>query len=438
MKKIILVAGLIAASGTLIADDFILDYEFADGEIASGAEVNANFQALEGKANEHDVDATYNNAVLGSGLTNLQYSIVDCTQELGQYNTAVGVGAIDTNVYGSSNTAMGYSALANMTPDVNAMFTSGAGCTIGGDQNTAVGALSGAASTLATGQTSVGYSSLDSMTGNVSPNTAIGAFAMSDAASGGFNTAVGYAALALERTVADNVGDWNTAVGNRAMSRNINGTRNTAVGAGALASGVGNQGSYNVAIGFNALGSNDGDPTVDDVAGCEFANGYLEGNGSANVGIGYAALGAVDMGCRNTAVGHSAGPTYNGGSEFVNTTALGYEAEVTQSNQIALGNDDIETVVTAGTLTLGQITYPNVSGNTDQVLVTNGTDTASWVDVSTLPGVAMMTDELTGRIAELESRLEEQQEYLLAVIEAQQEQIAALERVVSMDQFAAR
>ena len=85
MKKIILVAGLIAASGALIAEELVLDYEFADGEIASGAEVNANFQALEGKANEHDVDATYNNAVLGSGLTNLQYSIVDCTQELGQY-----------------------------------------------------------------------------------------------------------------------------------------------------------------------------------------------------------------------------------------------------------------------------------------------------------------------------------------------------------------
>ena len=435
MKKIILVAGLIATSGALIADELILDYEFADGEIASGAEVNANFQALEGKSNEHDVDATYNNAVLGSGLTNLQYSIVDCTQELGQYNTAVGVGAIETNVYGSSNTAMGYSALTNITPDVNTMFTSGGGCTIGGDQNTAVGALSGSASTSATGQTSVGYRSLDSMTGSVSPNTAIGAYAMSDAAIGGSNTAVGYAALALERTVADNVGAWNTAVGDRAMRRNINGRRNTAVGAGALASFAGNQGSYNVAIGFNALSSNDGDPAVDDVAGCESGGGYSYGNGSANVGIGYEALGAVDMGCRNTAVGHEAGPT---SGDFVNTAALGYKAAVTQSNQITLGNGDIETVVTAGTLTLGQITYPNVSGNTDQVLVTNGTDTASWVDIGSLPRVAMMTDELTGRIAELESRLEEQQEYLLAVIEAQQEQIAALERVVSMDQFAAR
>ena len=438
MKRSLLVLGLIAASGALIADELILDYEFADGEIASGAEVNANFQALEGKANEHDVDATYNNAVLGNGLTNLQYSIVDCTQELGQYNTAVGVGAIDANIYGSNNTAMGYSALANITPDVNALFTSGAGCTIGGDQNTAVGALSASASTLATGQTSVGYRSLDSMTGAVSPNTAIGAFAMAEAATGGANTALGYAALALERSDADNLGGWNTAVGDRAMRRHANGSRNTAVGAGALASSVGNQGSYNVAIGFNALSSNDGDSTVDDVAGCEFANGYFEGNASANVGIGYAALGAIDMGCRNTAVGHQAGPTYNGGSEFVNTTALGYKAEVTQSNQIVLGNGDIEAVVTAGTLTLGQITYPNVSGNTDQVLVTNGTDTASWVDVSTLPGVAMITDELTGRIAELESRLEEQQEYLLAVIEAQQEQIAKLESMVGATQLASR
>jgi hypothetical protein len=51
---------------------------------------------------------------------------------------------------------------------------------------------------------------------------------------------------------------------------------------------------------------------------------------------------------------------------------------VNRSNQIKLGNASIDTVITAGKLKLGTITYPNTAGTNGYVLTTNGSGSASW------------------------------------------------------------
>ena len=69
-------------------------------------------------------------------------------------------------------------------------------------------------------------------------------------------------------------------------------------------------------------------------------------------------------------------------STYSNSTALGYNAQVTASNQIQLGNSSVTNVKTSGTLTLGSITYPNTAGTNGYYLKTDGSGNASWASVS--------------------------------------------------------
>jgi hypothetical protein len=109
---------------------------------------------------------------------------------------------------------------------------------------------------------------------------------------GGGNTGVGRDAL---QSITD--GAVNTAIGNLALQSNTEGSDNTAVGYGAL--GLNTIGGFNTAVGLDAL--------------------------SANI-----------TGLSNTAVGYSAGP-YAGMHSLANSTAIGANATVSQSNTLALG-----------------------------------------------------------------------------------------------------
>ena len=116
------------------------------------------------------------------------------------------------NNNGTSNTAIGSSALTNNT---------------GGSANTATGSAA-----------------LLSNTGG-SDNTATGVFALRGNTTGNFNTATGQNAL-LENTI----GGDNTAIGYNALDANTTGNSNTAIGRGALGSNT--IGSNNTAIGISA------------------------------------------------------------------------------------------------------------------------------------------------------------------------------------------
>jgi len=109
-------------------------------------------------------------------------------------NTAVGMGALQSNTSGSSNTAFGGSALSSNTT---------------GDLNTAIGLSSMAANTTGYYNTAVGQGSLYSNNGIA--NTAIGVRAGNGSIDANNSTLMGYEALLNVTT-----GDFNTAIGYQA------------------------------------------------------------------------------------------------------------------------------------------------------------------------------------------------------------------------------
>jgi hypothetical protein len=130
----------------------------------------------------------------------------------GQYNTAVGVLALNANTTGYANTAVGTDALgANTT----------------GNYNTVVGS----------------YALNKNTTGTL--NTAIGQGVLTANTTGSSNTAVGQSALAANTTGGSNVG-----IGNSALGGNTTGNNNTAVGYAALSSN--STGVSNTALGYQA------------------------------------------------------------------------------------------------------------------------------------------------------------------------------------------
>ncbi|MEY3060350.1 MAG: hypothetical protein RL000_1702 [Bacteroidota bacterium] len=137
----------------------------------------------------------------------------------------------------------------------------------------------------------------------------------------------------------------NTVIGDKTLYNNSTGYQNTANGHGALYSNT--TGTGNTANGVYALKNN------------------ITGN--YNSAIGYQA----DVGL----------------SDLTNATSIGYGAIVNTSNTIQLGNSSIDSVVTAGKLKSGAITYPNTDSTAGYVLTTDGLGHATWQSVRTIPGL---------------------------------------------------
>jgi hypothetical protein len=197
-------------------------------------------------------------------------------------NTVVGEAALQKNVAGTCNTAIGYTALQNI----------------------------------------IGVSSVGNGVGR--ENTAVGHQALLSNTYGNANTAVGV--LALEQTngtFGTTLGSLNTAVGDTVLTNNTTGSNNTAIGADALFYTVDK--SYNTAIG-NQAGNANTNPNSDH---CTF-------------------------------IGADSGHSNNFG---INTfsTALGYGATISTSNQIVLGRSSEGVSVPGNYLNIGG-TYNNLSG----------------------------------------------------------------------------
>ena len=138
-------------------------------------------------------------------------------------------------------------------------------------------------------------------------NTAIGSGALQNNTTGNENTASGLNALQ-----SNTDGYLNVANGSYALMFNTLGWENTGVGASALQSNT--EGSYNTAHGSNALLNN----TI----------------GNVNTAVGSAALQSNTSGSENTALGAIA----LSGGNFSNGTGVGYNSQITASNQVQLGN----------------------------------------------------------------------------------------------------
>lgn len=159
-------------------------------------------------------------------------------------------------------------------------------------------------------------------------NTALGNDALGSSTAGTNNTAVGYLALQV------NGGSSNTAVGRYVLLANTTGSANTAVGVNALTANT--TGYNNTAIGNAALSDN----TVG-IINTAIGVASLQNNttGDNNTAVGYDALGATTTGNNNTAIGYSALNISN----YSNATGLGYNTDVSGSNQVQLGNSSTTT-----------------------------------------------------------------------------------------------
>jgi Carbohydrate binding domain len=194
-----------------------------------------------------------------------------------------------------------------------------------GANDTFVGLASGASNTTAGG----GFNGLN--------NTGLGFKALNLNSTGYANTAVGMDALSNNTT-----GNSLTAVGVNTLSSNISGTEDTAVGVSALNDN--HTGQYNTAVGNLSLQKTDNSST----------------GASYNTGVGYAALAQNDTGQYNTAIGFAAGDnnilSNNSGNTFIgynaggtdgdnfvpingmqDATAIGWNAQVQESNSLVLG-----------------------------------------------------------------------------------------------------
>lgn len=281
-------------------------------------------------------------------------------------NTAIGEKALYNNTTGFENTANGWNALFSNTE---------------GYENTANGWNVLFSNTTGYQNTANGHGALYSNTTGFS-NTANGMGALYSNATGGQNTANGIRALFSNTTGSNNTaygasslyynttGRNNTANGVLSLLNNTTGRNNTANGYNAL--WFNSTGSQNTAIGMNSLFNN--------ATGINnTANGYdalrLNSTGTGNTANGVDALKNNVTGNYNTAIGYQADVSL---SDLTNATAIGYGAIVNTSNTIQLGNNSIDSVVTAGKLKLGAITYPNTDSTAGYVLTTDGLGNATW------------------------------------------------------------
>ena len=271
------------------------------------------------------------------------------TGSYGYSNVSFGYATLsNTNYYSSQNTAVGYSALNNCGT---------------GSQNTAIGAGVLGSNTTGSMNTAIGLNALYSnIQGN--RNTAIGYYTLFSNTTGQYNLANGYNALYSNTTGGNNI-----AIGNSALYFNSTGTRNTAVGIEALyrnISGIENiaigdstlwfntTGDNNTAIGKNALFHNSTGIYNTGLGGMAL---YRNTTNNYNTAVGYGALNQFQSmtGDYNTAIGfnalHSSTPigSFNmaiGPNTFFQniygvtnfSTAIGYSAIITGSNQVRIGD----------------------------------------------------------------------------------------------------
>jgi hypothetical protein len=195
--------------------------------------------------------------------------------------------------------------------------------------------------------TGLGTGAGDSITSGTL-NTFIGVDAGTAITTGAANTHVGYEAGGGANNVS-----FSTYVGNQA-GRNLSGNNNTAFGNAALqGTGASASGASNTGVGFWAMqlittGSTNA--TLGNLAGYPISTGSWNACVGSNSG---SALTSGDNNCfaggnsgqgvttasNNTAIGYS---SYSSGN-YTNSTCLGYQAAVTGSNQVQLGNSSTTT-----------------------------------------------------------------------------------------------
>jgi hypothetical protein len=153
-------------------------------------------------------------------------------------NTANGVYALNHNISGGGNTAVGYQALVNNTANSDtAVGNDALVSNTSGSDNTAIGAGALAGNMISHGNTAIGSGALASGVGfsGTDGNTAIGYQALFSSTVGFFNVAIGYHALFNQTIAADNI-----ALGANAGSNVVTADNVICIGTAVSGANVGN------------------------------------------------------------------------------------------------------------------------------------------------------------------------------------------------------
>src|SRR5438477_9764596 len=270
----------------------------------------------------------------------------------GIYNTAIGRGALFSDIDGQDNTALGDGALYKNTR---------------GSGNTATGSGALLNNTTGAANTATGYFALLNNTG--SNNTAIGSQALYHNTIGADNSATGNSAL-LTNTTGDNntadgsqalfsnqTGGYNTGHGFKALYSNISANYNTATGALAL---LNNTGAQNTATGTFALQTNN---TGQNNTATGLQALFNNISGSSNTAEGMNALFKNTSGTNNIALGMSAGSNLTTGSNNIdigNAGVAGEAAKIRIGKQGAQNGTFIAGI--SGVTVTGAQVFVNTSG----------------------------------------------------------------------------
>src|SRR5579872_212636 len=254
--------------------------------------------------------------------------------KLFQTGSNVGIGtttpAATLDVNGTVNAATGFNlaskafAFGSLTND-NVFLGFAGNSTTTGIENTASGVQTLSSNTTGTGNTASGWQTLHSNTTG-SANAGSGAQSLFANTTGNNN-----AALVVQALYSNTTGSGNTASGAQTLYSNTKGYANTANGSQALYANT--TGFNNTACGIYSLYSN---TTGNYNTGAGVEALYSNTTGADNTASGNFALYYNTTGNNNTALGYNAGPSTNTPA-LSNTTALGANAIVSESNAVILG-----------------------------------------------------------------------------------------------------
>jgi hypothetical protein len=263
-----------------------------------------------------------NNIAMGSAMSYKAYQwdgtslnaygfpvTTDATPHTGYQNIGIGNGALNHNIAGNYNIAIGAQSMAGGTGSSIQYFNNIATPSYEAYPNTGYNNIA------------IGTSTLYKNTSG-QHNIAQGSQALYNNSNGGYNIAQGFEALYNSTS-----GDLNIGQGYRVLY-NVTGAYNIGIGIEALYSTT--NGYHNIALGYQSLYSN---------TGGAFGGPYTYGQ--YNIGIGYFSLKDNTTGAYNTGVGYLAGQTATTGSNNTYLGANAQPASVTDSNKITLGDSNI-------------------------------------------------------------------------------------------------
>ena len=311
--------------------------------------------------------------IAGGNLTAASFIVPSATSD----QFLKGDGSLDANTYATAGANTNITSLAGLTTAL-AIDQGGTGSAtrnfVDLSSNETIGGAKTFSSNITVNGLTIGLGG-----GTDNTNAAFGNGALTSNTIGLNNTAIGNAALNL------NTGSYNTAIGSQVLPINTTGTNNTAMGYGALFNNV--SGASNSAFGDGALFNNTGNNNIAVGSGANDKNT----TGNDNTAIGFNALQPNTTGSKNTAIGSGARVAT---AALTNATAIGYGANVAASNTIQLGDLNITNVKTKGSITAGDVTYPNEHNSTpNQVL---SIDAAGIATFKTIDGAG--TNLTNGKI----------------------------------------